>query len=115
MEKTLSTLRGLRFSFLSISTFSKTGVTDATFSEDVKIAFSIKVSFMMSKRGPDIMILFQHLTSNSTSFGDILSKPTDELLFNVLKILETLSLVALWNLNFSSLGGMLDLIDWILG
>ena len=65
---------------------------------------------MMSKRGPDITS-----TPNDTSFGGILSKLTDELLFNVLIISETLSLVALWNLNFSALGGMLDLMDWMLG
>ena len=60
--------------------------------EGGKIALSVKVSFMMSERDPDIIS-----TPNDTSFGDILSVPTDELLFNVLRISETLSLVALWN------------------
>ena len=62
---------------------------DTTFSEDGKIALTIKVSFMMSERGPDIIS-----TPDDTIFGGILSKPTDEILFNVLRISERLSLVA---------------------
>ena len=65
---------------------------------------------MMTEQGPDIIS-----TPNDTSFGGILSKPTDELLFNVPRITETPSLVGLCNFNFSPLGGMLDLMDWILG
>ena len=81
-------------------------MTDTTFSEDRKIALSIKVSFMISQR--EVLILFQHLTLP-------VSKPIDELYFNIQRISETLSVVAIWNLNFLTLGRMLELMDWILG